>query len=252
MSSWAVVTGASGGLGEAYARELASQGSDVVLVARSADKLERLAAELSARHGVETLVLPCDLSDRRARSALLESLKDQSIHTLVNNAGFGSMGLLADLGRQRITDEVEVNVVALTELTHAVLPRMLADGRGAIINVASTAAFQPLPKMATYAATKSFVLSFTCGLWGELRGTGVRAVCICPGPTDTSFFENAGDATVMKQRRRPEQVVATTFAGLRADKPYVVDGPGNTMLSVAARFVPTRLLVRVAGRIATR
>lgn len=251
MDSWAVVTGASGGLGEAYARELASQGSNVVLVARSVEKMERLAEDLTSRHGVRTMVLRSNLSDPDERSSLIDTLDTLSIHTLVNNAGFGSMGALATLERDRISNEVELNVVALTQLTHAVVARMVADGRGAIINVASMAAFQPIPRMATYAATKSYVLSFSSALWGELSGTGVRVVCICPGPTETSFFDNAGNGDVMKQRRSPEQVVASTFAALRAGKPYVVDGPKNKVMAQASRFVPTGLLVRIATWVAT-
>lgn len=251
MNSWAVVTGASGGLGEAYARELARQGSDVVLVARSLEPMERLAAELTAQYGVEAMVLPCDLSDPSGRATLVGTLDTLDIHTLVNNAGFGTMGMLGELDRTRITNEVELNVVALTELTHAVVPTMVARGRGAIINVASMAAFQPIPQMATYAATKSYVLSFTSALWGELGGTGVRAVCICPGPTDTSFFDNAGNGDVMKQRRRPDQVVASTFAALRAGKPYVVDGPLNKVIAQVSKFIPTSLLVRAATWVAT-
>lgn len=252
MSSWAVVTGASGGLGEAYARELARQGSNVVLVARSVDKMEVLAAELSTEHRIETMILPCDLSDPTERLALVAKLDAFEIHTLVNNAGFGTMGMLGELERSRIVNEVELNVVALTQLTHAVVPRMVAHGRGDIINVASLAAFQPMPQMATYAATKSYVLNFTSALWGEMEGTGVRVVCICPGPTETSFFDNAGNGEVMKQRRSPEQVVATTFNALRSGKPYVVDGSGNKVLSKLARFVPTAGLVRAAAWVGTR
>lgn len=252
MSSWAVVTGASGGLGEAYARELASQGSNVVLVARSVDKMEALAAELSAGQGIDTMILPCNLSDPDARATLVEKLDTLDIHTLVNNAGFGTMGMFGELERSRIIDEVELNVVALTQLTHAVVPKMVARGQGTIINVASLAAFQPMPQMATYAATKSYVLNFTSALWGEMEGTGVRVVCICPGPTDTSFFDNAGNGEVMKQRRSPEQVVATTFDALRAGKPYAVDGLGNKVLSKLSRFVPTALLVRATAWVGTR
>lgn len=251
MSKWAVVTGASGGLGEAYARELASQGSNVILVARSVDKMEVIAREIEARHGTETMILPCNLSDPAERSTLVDKLDTLEIHTLVNNAGFASMGMLGELDRDRVVNEVELNVVALTQLTHAVLPKMVADRRGAIINVASTAAFQPIPQMATYAATKSFVLSFTSALWGEMEGTGVRVVCICPGPTETSFFENAGNGDLMKIRRSPEQVVATTFAALRSGKPYAVDGFGNNVLSKMARFVPTALLVKAAAWVGT-
>ena len=251
MNSWAVVTGASGGLGEAYARELARQGSNVILVARSVEKMEAIAAELAAEHGTETLVLSCNLSDPAERAALVEQFDTLDIHTLVNNAGFGSMGMLGELDRERVVDEVELNVVALTQLTHAVVPKMVARGRGAIINVASLAAFQPIPQMATYAATKAYVLSFTSALWGEMEGTGVRVVCICPGPTETSFFDNAGNGDVMKNRRRPDQVVATTFGALRAGKPYAVDGLGNKVLSQLTRFTPTALLVKAAAWVGT-
>ncbi|MDO5736006.1 MAG: SDR family oxidoreductase [Propionibacteriaceae bacterium] len=251
MSSWAVVTGASGGLGEAYAHELASQGSDVVLVARSVEALEKVAADLSSDHGVDTLVVPCDLSDADQRASLVARLDVLDVHTLVNNAGFASIGMLGELERDRISREVALNVVALTELTHAVIPQMVARGRGAIINVASSAAFQPIPQMATYAATKSYVLSFSSALWGELSGTGVRVLCICPGPTETSFFTNAGNGDVMKQRRRPEQVVESTFKALRDSKPYVVDGFRNKVLAQMTRFLPTAITVAAASWIAT-
>lgn len=252
MNSWAVVTGASGGLGEAYARELAHQGSNVILVARSVKKMEAIADSLAAKHGTETMVVSCNLSDPDERASLVEKLDTLDIHTLVNNAGFGTMGMLGELDRERVVNEVELNVVALTQLTPAVIPRMVARGAGAIINVASLAAFQPMPQMATYAATKAFVLNFTSALWGEMEGTGVRVVCICPGPTDTSFFDNAGNGDVMKQRRSPEQVVATTFDALRAGKPYAVDGPGNKVLSKLSRFVPTAILVKAAAWVGTR
>lgn len=249
-TTWAVVTGASGGLGEAFAHELAGQGSNVVLVARQVDQLERVAADLRQR-GVETMVLPADLTDAAARADLIHALEGLEVHTLVNNAGFGSMGDLAGLDAGRITREVELNVLALTELTRAVLPAMVERDRGAIINVASTAAFQPIPGMTTYAATKAYVLSFSNALWGELRGTGVRVVCICPGPTETGFFDAAGNGNVMKDRRAPGDVVATTFAALRTRQPYAVDGARNRLLAHATRFVPTALAVRLSQWVAS-
>lgn len=250
-TSWAVVTGASSGLGEAYARHLAAQGANVVLVARSEDKLFNVSVELERAHGVQTLVLPFDLTDPADRFELLGRLDHLEVHTLVNNAGFGSHGELADLERDRIASEVQLNVGAVTELTHAVLPQMLSRDRGAIINVASTAAFQPIPEMATYAATKAFVLSFSNALWGETRRTGVRVVCICPGPTETSFWSNAGAEENMTRRRTVDDVVATTFAGLRQRKPYVVDGVANSLLAHANRFVPTRVALRLANWVVT-
>lgn len=250
-TSWAVVTGASSGLGVAYAQHLASQGANVVLVARSEDKLFRVAVDLEREHGVQTLVLPSDLTDPADRFELLGRLDHLEVHTLVNNAGFGSHGELADLERDRVSSEVQLNVAALTELTHAVLPQMLSRDRGAIINVASTAAFQPIPEMATYAATKSYVLSLTQALWAETRRTGVRVVCICPGPTETPFWDNAGASENMTDRRTVEDVVATTFTGLQQRRPYVIDGGRNKLLAHANRFVPTRLSLLLANWVVT-
>ncbi|MCC2594641.1 SDR family oxidoreductase [Tessaracoccus sp. OS52] len=246
-TSWAVVTGASSGLGDAYARYLAQRGADVVLVARSEDKLFALSVELEREYGVATLVLPVDLTVPEERFELISRLDQFDVHTLVNNAGFGSHGELVDLERERIASEVQLNVAAVTELAHAVLPQMLSRDRGAIINVASTAAFQPIPEMATYAATKAYVLSFSQALWGETRRTGVRVVCVCPGPTETAFWANTGNARVMTRRRSAEQVVNTTFEGLARRQPYVIDGLGNRVLAHANRFVPSSLAIRLAN-----
>ncbi len=250
-TSWAVVTGASGGLGETYAHELASQGSDVVLVARSENELHRVAIEIERAHGVRAMVLVADLSDSADRARLLERLAELDVHTLVNNAGFGTMGQFASLPAERLTAEMQLNVVALTELTRTLVPRMVERGRGAVINVASTAAFQPIPGMAVYAATKSYVLRLSIALWAELHSSGVRVVCICPGPTRTNFFDNAGDGSVMSRRREPIQVVASTFEALEQHRPYVVDGFWNKVLAHSNRLVPSALAARIAQRVAT-
>lgn len=250
MTGWAVVTGASGGLGEGYATELARQGADIVLVARSADRLEALAERLRSLHHVQVRALPCDLTDRDARAGLIDELRATQVHTLVNNAGFGTLGTFIDIPAQRISDEVELNVVAVTELLHAFLPGMRDRGRGAVINIASTAAFQPIPTFATYAATKAYVLRLSVALWAELRDTDVRVLAVCPGPTDTSFFDAAGDDGVMSRRRSVEQVVATSFRALRRRQPYVVDGVVNSALAEATRFVPTGLATRMASWVA--
>lgn len=250
MTGWAVVTGASGGLGEGFATRLAAEGADLLLVARSADRLHALAEQLRARYRVDVRVQPTDLTDRSARADLVTELSTLEVHTLVNNAGFGTLGNFADLPAKRISDEVELNVVALTELTRAVLPGMRARGRGAIINIASTAAFQPIPQFATYAATKAYVLRLSVGLWAELRDTDVRVLAVCPGPTDTAFFDRAGNDDVMSSRRSVEQVVDTSFRALRRRRPYVVDGVRNSVLAEATRFVPTGLATRMAGWVA--
>ena len=251
MSGWAVVTGASGGLGEGYATELARQGANVLLVARSTDKLTALAERLRRDFGVDVEVWPCDLTNRSSRAVLVADLMSRNVHTLVNNAGFGTLGEFVDLELSRIQAEVELNVVALTELTHTVLPGMKARGRGAIINIASTGAFQPIPKFSTYAATKAYVLRLSIGLWDELKDTDVRVLAVCPGPTETSFFAVAGDDGLMTQRRSVEQVVTSSFKALRKRRPYVVDGFQNAVLAQATRLLPTSLVTRMAGWVAT-
>lgn len=244
--TWAVVTGATGGLGQAYARYLASCGLDLALTGRRERELAALASELSVKWGTRTLTWGRDLAKAADRAALIEDMAGLDVDTLVNNAGYGLLGAVADLDPGRLSDMVTLNCVALTELTRAVLPQMIERRQGSIINVASTGAFQPIPLMAAYAGSKSYVLSFTVGLWDELRGTGVRAVAICPGPTDTGFFAAAGDDQVMRNRRTPEQVVQTTFAALRARRPAVVDGAQNALLAGLARVLPARLSSRIA------
>lgn len=249
--SWAVVTGASGGLGEAYAKELARQGANVALAARKTEELERVAAGLQRDHGVATRTFTVDLAHREQRATLLEELSGMDIHTLVNNAGRGTVGELTELEPSRVSDEVELNVMALTELSHAVLPRMKQRGRGALVNVASTAAFQPVPMMTTYAATKSYVLTFTVGIWAELKGTDVRAVAVCPGPTETNFFAAANAPDVMSRRRTPDDVIRSTFKALRAGRPYVVDGFWNNALAQVSRVAPMSVSALVARQVAT-
>lgn len=246
--TWAVVTGASGGLGKAFARFLASSGFNVGLAARSEAEMKTLAAELEVKWGAKTAVWRTDLTQPDDRRRLAEAMADLEVDTLVNNAGYGLIGDIADLDPQRQSDMVTLNCVALTELTQAVLPAMLDRRQGSIINVASTAAFQPIPTMAAYAASKAYVLRFTEGLWSEIAGSGVRTIAICPGPTDTAFFEVAGDDAVLAKRRTPEQVVQTTFAGLRANKPYVIDGNVNKLLATIASLAPARLALKVARK----
>lgn len=243
---WAVVTGSSSGLGVAYADRLAQQGANLILAARRAELLEEVAADLRHRHGVRVETRPVDLALEADRTAFADELAETPVHTMVNNAGFGTVGKLAELRRDRIAEEVALNAGAVTELTHAVLPGMVARRRGAIINVASTAAFQAMSTMAVYSATKAYVLQFSVGLWAELHGSGVRVLAVCPGPTATRFFAYAGDDAMLKQRRQPEQVVDTTFHALEAHKPFVVDGTRNKAVAFATRFVPRGLAARIA------
>lgn len=249
--TWAVVTGASSGLGVGYARHLAAQGVGVVLAARSADKLEQVARDIRQEFFVPTKVRPVDLTDRSARDEFAAELAELELSYLVNNAGFGTLAPFAEIDAQRLTREMELNMVALTQLTHAAVPGMVERGRGAIINVASSAAFQPIPTMAVYAATKAYVLRLSVALWDELRPTGVRVLAICPGATETEFFANAGDAAALSRRRSVEDVVETTFEALAKHRPYVVDGAQNRLQAFATRLAPASLQAAIARRIVT-
>jgi uncharacterized protein len=241
----ALVTGASSGIGEAFARALAGRGDDVVLIARSARRLEAIAAELTAKHGIRADVIVADLADVGAPDAIVAELVARAIvvDTLVNNAGFGTHGEFVVLDPQRERDEITVNVYAPVALTRALLPGMLARKRGAVINVASTAAFQPVPYMATYGATKAFVLSFTEALAEEVRAHGVRVVALCPGQTETAFFTGIDEARTGRART-PEQVVATGLRALDRGTVVVVDGFSNYALANSNRFAPRRLVAR--------
>ncbi len=248
-TEYALITGASGGIGEAFARELAARSSNVILAARNEDKLAQLAQQLRDRYGVGAVIHPADLTNAADRAQLVKLCQEKHIHTLVNNAGFGTVGDFVDIEAERLTREITLNVLALTELTHAVVPAMVARGRGAIINLGSVASFQPVPRMSVYAATKSYVLNFSIALAAELKDTGVRITAVCPGPTATNFFANAGDDDVMTQRRTPEQVVAATFRALAANRPYVVDGAVNTVQSLVAKAAPFSVSTTVAAHL---
>jgi len=240
-----LVTGASSGIGAEFARGFAARGHDVTIVARRADRLEELAGELRDRHGVAVDPVVADLEAARGRSAVVKSLRLRDGWILVNNAGFGTRGRLADLDATRERAEVQLNVAALHELTLAVLPGLLRSGGGGVINVASTAAFQPLPFMATYAATKSFVLSFTEALAEELRGTEVRAMALCPGPVRTEFGDVAGVRDYMEMARpmSAQKCVAIALRAFDRGSAICIPGALNAALAQGPRLAP-RLAVR--------
>ncbi len=245
----ALVTGASSGIGEAFARALAVRGEDLVLVARSGARLQALAEELAARHKVRADVVVADLGDPAAPDAIVAELNARgiAIGTLVNNAGFGSHGRFAELDGAREREEIVVNVYAPVALAHALLPAMIARKRGAIVNVASTAAFQPVPYMATYGATKAFVLSFSEALAEEVRAHGVTVVALCPGQTETAFFTGIDEARVGRARTTA-QVVATALRALDSGQVVAVDGAANAALALSVRFMPRRVVAAVAAR----
>jgi short-subunit dehydrogenase len=246
----ALITGASSGIGLVFARELAARGAHLVLVARSEDRLRTLAADLIARHGVRVEVIAADLSVPDAVAGIGEALRARQIAVdlLVNNAGFGYHGSFSAQDPDNVRRQVRVNVNALVELTHLLLPGMLGRGSGGVINVASTAAFQPVPHMAVYGATKAFVLSFSEALWAECRGQGVRVLALCPGATATAFFDVA-QGGAMGAVRAPEQVVATGLRALEHGRSYVVDGWQNRLLAQGPRLFPRALVTRITERV---
>ncbi|MDH6279859.1 SDR family NAD(P)-dependent oxidoreductase [Prescottella agglutinans] len=249
----ALITGASAGLGAEFANRFARRGANLVLVARRADRLEKLATELRAAHGVTVTVLPADLATPGVGATLRKELASRGITvtSLVNNAGFGTHGAFADENLERVTSEIQLNISTLVELTHTFLPDLLA-GRGALVNVASTASFQPTPGMAVYGASKAFVLNFTEALWAEARGTGLTVLALCPGPTRTEFFDVVGseDAAVGRMQTAI-QVVDNAFRTLdrRNAPPTVVSGLPNWVSSISTRFTTRRLGALISGRL---
>lgn len=244
-----LITGASAGLGVHFARQLSATGARLVLVARRKDRIEALAAELGNARAVAL-----DLSEPQAADRLLADVAAHGEHVdcLVNNAGFGLRGRVAEQEAARLRQMIDLNCGLLTELARGVLPGMIARGRGGILNVASTAAFQPGPGMAVYFATKAFVLSFTEALHEEVRETGVHVSALCPGPTSTEFgglagFEPKLQQTFEKLSEQPGPVVAAGLAGLSANKAIVIPGAMNKVGAQGSRFLPRSVMRRIAG-----
>jgi uncharacterized protein len=244
----ALVTGASAGLGREYARLFAADGHQLVLVARGADRLREVANELTAQHLAAAQVLPADLADPAAPARIVETLEREgtNIDFLVNNAGFGLNGPFAELDPRRQLELIQVNVAALTELTRLALPGMIARRRGRILNVASTAAFQPGPGMAVYFASKAFVLSFSEAIAHELRGTGVTVTCHCPGATATEFAQKSQIAESNLFKAGVADAPAVARHGYRAmmtGRVLSIPGSVNWLGAQSVRFSP-RPIVR--------
>ena len=249
----AIVTGASSGIGTEIARELARRGHGVTLVARRADRLAALAEELSAA-GVRAEVLATDLGDRAARAALPDRVASLglTVDILVNNAGLSTLGPVSRSKPDAEMHMIEVDVVAVVDLCSRFLPGMVERNRGAVLNVASTAAFQPIPGQAGYAGSKAFVLSYTQSLGGELRGTDVVATTLCPGPVDTGFGGTAGfdkeeaEAALPKFMWETAEAVAKCGVdGLDKGRQVAIPGEANRLAAVLARVTPKRLLVPI-------
>ena len=248
-----LITGASSGIGADLARVFARAQRDLVLVARSEERLESLARELSEQHQIRAQVRAVDLTEPQAAERLFRALQADGVQveTLVNNAGFGLRGPFVELDAARQTQMLQLNVVALTELCRLFAPEMARRGRGGILNIASTAAFQPGPLMAVYCATKAYVSSFSVALGEELTGTGVRVTCLCPGATATAFGDAAG---VSKSRlfrsgaMSSMQVAQTGFRALHAGTPLKVAGFKNWLLALSVRFAPVWLAAKLSRR----
>jgi uncharacterized protein len=238
----ALITGASSGIGEAFAIDLAARGMHIILVARSEERLRKLAETLQGQHAVRVEVIVADLASPEASAHIVTEVQalGMNVDLLVNNAGFGTMAAAFDtLDPGRDHQQVMVNVAAVVDLAHAFLPSMVARGEGAILNVASLAAFQPTPYNAVYGASKAFVLSFSLALWAEYRQQGIRVLALCPGLVKTNFFAASGSTTPPGgfAMASPQQVVKVALKALEHGKGYVVPGRQNTLLSVFAKHV---------------
>ena len=253
-SATALITGASSGIGAELARQLAARGYAVTLVARRRDRLVALARELEDEHGVRADVSACDLAAAAARGRLIGAVKRRglAVEILVNNAGFGSGGRFHELDPEAELTMVRTNVEAVVHLCSKFVPRMVEAGRGAVLNVASVAAFQPVPRQATYGATKAFVLSFTDALTADLHGTGVTATSLCPGPVPTEFGEVAAiDENLLNLpgvSGSPADTARAGIDGMDGGKRVVIPGPATRVTAIVGRFAPRWLALETMRR----
>jgi hypothetical protein len=248
----ALITGASSGIGEAFARDLASRGMDVVLVARSLDALEALAAELTSKFEIKAVVIRSDLGREGGAEAVFRETEARgiAITMLINNAGFATYGPFQTLALEREQEEVMVNVHSVVTLTNLYLPRLIETPGAAIINVASTAAFQPLPFMAVYGASKAFVLSFSEALWAQLKDTGVSVLAFCPGPVATRFASVVGAREAMVGKPdTPEFVVRSALRALDARRSFVVPRFRQLLVASVARLLPRAAVARTTAKV---
>jgi uncharacterized protein len=250
---WALITGASAGIGLALAAQLAAGGANLILTARRRERLETLAGRLSEQHGVRIEVFPADLTLPVAPEELFAFTEKQGIvvDLLVNNAGFGTYGLFSASDRARQLAMVQVNVAAVVALTHLYLPRMFERRRGDILIVSSTAAFQGLPYLATYAATKAFDLLFAEALAEEVRKKGIRVCALCPGPTATEFQAVAGEPRRLHHyvTETADKVARVGLKALAHGRSYIISGTGNYLSANAQRLAPRQIVTRVAAKI---
>jgi short-subunit dehydrogenase len=250
---WALVTGASAGIGTALARELAARGTHLVLTARRRERLERLGRELAAQHKIKTEIVAADLAKPSEREKIFAFTRNKGIEIelLINNAGFGAYGELVSVETHRHLEMVEVNCAAVVHLTRMYVPEMKQRKHGDVLIVASTAAFQGVPYLSTYAATKAFDLHFAEGLAEEMKPYGVRVCALCPGSTESEFqavARQTGVAASMRRRESAEKVARTGLRALAAGKHYVISGLGNYLSTHAERLVPRAVVTYFAAK----
>lgn len=255
LKGTALITGASAGIGRELAKLFARDHYDLVLVARNATPLAEFANELERQFGIKARSLAVDLSAPSAPQFVFDQLsrENAAIEVLVNNAGYGKLGAFSEVSLEESIGQIELNIVALTRLTKIFIGPMLERKSGKILNVASTAGFQPGPLMAVYYATKAYVISFSEALANELRGSGVSVTCLCPGATDTNFKKRAGtEETPLFRRLRPmdaKTVASDGYRGLMKGKPLVISGFRNWLLAESLRVSPRRLVTAVSRKV---
>ncbi|MBW4470277.1 MAG: SDR family oxidoreductase [Stenomitos rutilans HA7619-LM2] len=250
----ALITGASSGIGESFAHELASRKMNLVLVARSEDKLQALATQLRDRHNISVEVITADLSCEGESLRVYEEAQARQLNVsmLVNNAGFSTHGAFESISSHKDHQQVMLNVLSVVDLTHAFIPGMLAKGEGSIINIGSTTSFYPLPRQAVYAATKAFVLSFSEALWIEYQKRGIKVLALCPGATNTDFF-NAMGRDVVTGKHSPQKVVRVGLLALEHNRHYVIPGFRNSFESnILPRLLPRAVLATLVGSVSQR
>ncbi|MEY3175234.1 MAG: Serine 3-dehydrogenase [Planctomycetota bacterium] len=249
---WALVTGASSGIGAEFAVQLASRGMHLILAARRKDRMTQLATDLNTRHGTRCHVVTIDLADPESGALLYEELQrlGVSVELLVNNAGCGLIGQIETTSPDEVRRMLQLNLLTLTDLTYRFLPDMLERRHGAIVNVSSQAAFQPVAFMGAYAASKSFILHFSEALWAEARSRGVTVMALCPGVTRTDFFDTAGAPGWLEKHtaQSPVKVVKAALRALEKRRQYVVPGWGNYLMTLLVRLTTRRTAVNESKR----
>lgn len=257
QSATALITGASSGIGESFAKILAAKGCNLILVARSGDVLDQLAGDLHDQHGVTVDVMATDLSELQGCENVAEASAalGREVDLLINNAGFGTMGPFAKADPVRERQQVDLNVTAVTSLCHAFLPGMIERKRGAIINVASTASFQPIPYMAVYAATKAYVRSLSEAMNAECKGRGVTVTALCPGPVETNFFAATESKDIDSMVKKvsgimmsADDVAKQALTAMEKGRAVIVPGASNKFGALASSLTPNSMITKILAK----